>query len=228
MNEIVKEMFYESIQPVAGDSGMLGYNYNKPLSDSDYILEYIPSSPLSEKWNSYYLKWEDLAFNVPKAMSNYLEYRRDLTNELYEYVKKIEDSNKKSWWEHIENWVLSKKEWEWIGTFNTTQDDNLNSDILQYAQVYDEYNQEINIIQSHNGADYRTGYSSPRVFEGEIYQCFKYLSEVEGLEEDETLEALRKECKELVECGENSSEFLDLNQMWEFYTFNVLPTIKEE
>ena len=136
------------------DSGtMCGYRYNQPIRE-ELIYYSCGHSINTVEWLKRVLETDEKS----------LDLQRD-----FEHFAETPEMRDEDWLTRMERWI-AKREFEHAGTFNSY---NWDSDLDQVIQgipfgtdgaVPIESENCFVILQTHNGADVRGGYSKPRVF----------------------------------------------------------------
>ena len=160
-------MLSEKISAQLGDSGIYGYSYEKYADNFSHRINF-PSLTVD-----IYGEDDDIIIKkkLPNFLYEHLSIDHNLTKEFKRFYEESVNDNlydleiMKSFAEYY----IEKNEnmYEITGTFNSYNFDSALDGIIQFvileSMVGDK--KDIIILQTHNGADVRGGYSKPRVFE---------------------------------------------------------------
>jgi hypothetical protein len=109
--------------------------------------------------------WKDGDYMMSASVYHYLVAMLSIDDETEQWEKEFyayAESNDGYWLSNMEDWAKSKG-WD-VGIHNTYNGDCALSQTLQYAYCYEN---DLILLQIHNGADVRGGYTKPRVFKAD-------------------------------------------------------------
>ena len=147
----VQEMLAQPVGSLTDSGGYGGRAYTKYVGiDWDNIPQETLTAECGIQRSLYHHLVENLVIEP------------DLTEKMH---KKLDEEPLKLWGDFINDYCISQK-WDRIMDWHSLEpDDNSNLDGHFTAHVIeDEHGNEMAIIQTHNGMDYRMGWSTPYVF----------------------------------------------------------------
>lgn len=171
------------VEMLKENAGSYGSGYGKPHWQLNQIIDFDKTPASSVKFEIYNDKPEILVtHSIYHWLASRLEYNHELTKLFYsERFSKFADAANKYFLEQMEIFP------EWLGTLKTRQrtlkygtptgfyhqgepntintynGEELLSQILQFVYFENDSGEYV-ILQIHNGADARCGYTAPRVF----------------------------------------------------------------
>jgi hypothetical protein len=103
----------------------------------------------------------DITIDIYHYLKKYLEYDREKTTEFLEFAEEPELANES--WLDIMRAYIEKYTGNTAEIYNSYNWENFLSQVIQFANFTDR-NVEYIILQIHNGADVRGGYTEPKIF----------------------------------------------------------------
>jgi hypothetical protein len=147
----VQEMLAEAVGSLTDSGGYGGRAYTKYVGID---WSNIPQETLTAERG------------IQRSLYHHLVENLSIESELTEKMhKKLDEEPLKLWGDFINDYCISQK-WDRIMEWHSLEpDDNSNlNGHFSASVIEDEHGNEMVIIQTHNGMDYRMGWSTPYVF----------------------------------------------------------------
>jgi len=155
---VLKEMFCENTGTHPLDSGGAfgrGWQRSNALKD----LDWMQAKRLIHEVEDGYLKIQKNAYLF---LCDHLSYDIEMDKRFHEFCE-LPENQKEGYYYLMKDFITWKNDFEYLWGANTYNGDSILNRVLQF-EVFECNNFDYIIIQIHNGADVRGGYSTPHVF----------------------------------------------------------------
>ena len=153
--EIIEDMLFENTGIHMCDSGMENGRHWQQNRENGILTGPIPID--------YYLTSKQIQLNPIVPVSDFLIKNLIYTYTCDEFQEQLENEVEDLWccWDY-EEWVRNNFNTDW-GLINTYNGECVLSQTLQFLPFKYDYDDYL-ILQIHNGADVRGGYTKPKIF----------------------------------------------------------------
>jgi len=161
-SEVIAMMMKENTGRHMLDSG--GYGGRKWEQLASVEMDKLPQATFGE------YGYEQSMYHY---LSDHLRFNKDLTESYHEYDKQFPDTHYVA---TLSDWFDEHPEYTVIESQNTYNFETTLDGVFQYWRFEDENGDEHIVVQTHNGADVRGGYSKPFIFDYHNEDYYDFLS----------------------------------------------------
>jgi len=167
---VIHDMITENTGVNMLDSGFYGRHWEKNRSISDF-----------RDTETCFVQEDMISLNLFHWLDDKLSYDEEMDKKFQEYSMN-EENKDKHWLECMDDFAEKygvEDNYLGIGSGNSYNEESCLSQSIQYTYFSNDSGSYV-ILQTHNGADIRGGYSEPKVFSCELEQFLMAISHLSG------------------------------------------------